>query len=77
MVVTRNEFMMLIFMQLKDNIFFYKLVIKKLFASFSFISKQSKCKNVNKIYQVSIMGVWKTNINNCTSIKVTCTSNYT
>ena len=76
-MVTRNEFMMSFFMQLKDNIFFYKLIIKKLFASFSFISIQYKCKNVNKIYQVSIMGVWKTNINICTSIKVTCISNYT
>ena len=33
---------MLIFMLLKDNIFFYKLIIKQLFASLSFISKQNK-----------------------------------
>ena len=39
-MVTRNEFLMLVLMLLQDNILFYILTIKKLFASLSFIAKQ-------------------------------------
>ena len=41
-MVTKNEFIMLFLMLLQDNIFFYILTIKKLFASLSFIAKQYK-----------------------------------
>ena len=44
-MVKRNEFLILILMLLQDNIFFYILTIKKLFASLSFIAKQYKMQN--------------------------------
>ena len=47
-----------ILMLLQDNIFFYILTIKKLFASPSFIDKKYKCKNVNKICQDSKFLKW-------------------
>ena len=50
-MVTMNEFLMLFLMLLQDNIFFFILTIKKLFASLSFIAKQYKMQNVNKICQ--------------------------
>ena len=40
--LTRNELLVLFLMLLQDNIFFYILTIKKLFASLSFIAKQYK-----------------------------------
>ena len=52
-MVTRNEYLMLIFMLLQANIFFYILTIEKLFASLSFIAKHYKRKNVYKICQYS------------------------
>ena len=62
-MVIKNEFLMLFLMLLQDNIFFYILTIKKLFASLSFIAKQYKLQDVNKICQDSKFlkwGVWKT-----------------
>ena len=41
-MVTKDEFLMLFLMLLQDNIFFYILNIKNLFASLSFIAKQYK-----------------------------------
>ena len=57
-MVTRNEFLMIFLMLLQDNIFFYILTIKKLFASLSFIARNIKCKNVNKICQDSKFLEW-------------------
>ena len=79
-MVTRNEFLMLFLMLLRDNIFFYILTITKLFASLSFIAKQYKMQKMlikSVKIQVPKMGVWKTNIGNFKSLKVICTSNYT
>ena len=41
-MVTRNELLVLFLMLLQDNMFFYILMIKKLFTSLSFIAKQYK-----------------------------------
>ena len=58
-MVTRNEYLMLFLMLLQDNIFFYILTIKKLFASLSFIAINNiKRKNVNKICQDSKFLKW-------------------
>ena len=79
-MVTKNEFLMLFSTLLQDNIFFYILAIKKLFASLSFIAKQYKMQNIQQNlsrFKVPKMGMWKTNINNYTSLKVIYTSNYT
>ena len=53
---------MLFLMLLQDNIFFYIVSIKKLFASLSFIAKQykmQKCKLNLSRFKVPKMGVWK------------------
>ena len=79
-MVTRNEFLVLFLMLLQDNIFFYILTIKKLFACLSFIAKQykmQKCKQNLSRFKVPKMGLWNTNINSYTCLKVICTSNYT
>ena len=57
-MVTGNEYLMLFLMLLQDNIFFYIMTIKKLFASISFMNKQYKRKNVNKICQDSKFLKW-------------------
>ena len=44
--LTRNELLVLFLMLLQDNIFFYILTIKKLFASLSFIAKQYKMQKI-------------------------------
>ena len=50
--------LILFLMLLQDNIFFYILTIKKLFASLSFIAKQYKMQNINKICQDSKILKW-------------------
>ena len=70
-IVTRNEFLMLFLMLLQDDICFYILTIKKLFASLSFIAKQNKmqkCQENMSKFEVPKMRVWKTNINNYTCL---------
>ena len=57
-MVTVNEFLMLFFILLQDNIFFYILTIKTLFASLSFIANSIKCKNVNTICEDSKFLKW-------------------
>ena len=58
-MVIRNAFLMLFLLLLQDNIFFYILNIKKLFASLSFIAKQYKIqKKVYKICQDSKYLKW-------------------
>ena len=57
-MVTRNEFPILFLMLLQDNIFFYILTIKRLFASLSFIAKQYKMQKNNKICQDSNFLKW-------------------
>ena len=58
-MVTRNEFLMLFLMLLQDNIFFYILTIKRLFASLSLIAKQykmQKCLKKSVKIQISYNG---------------------
>ena len=57
-MVIRNELLMLLLMLLLDNIFFYILTIKKLFASLSFITKQYKSQKSG--FKVPKMEVWQT-----------------
>ena len=53
-MVTRNEFPILFLMLLQDNIFFYILTIKRLFASLSSIAKQYKMQKLIKSVKIQI-----------------------